>query len=154
VGQLPRLFDFSVAPDLKAPNGVRHWTAMTGGAAFTEPGIHYLRGAWQLAADEGLVIEGRLVPCRHWNIVLYNRFLNSLDYRHRVVSRTAATSSIADGRFRFVLADRDPHADGYDWLDTGGRRFGLFVMRFLQPDSEPELPTVRCVRLDELTARP
>jgi hypothetical protein len=153
LGQVPRFLDLSVAADTKAPNTVRHWTAMTDGAAFTEPGIHYLRGAWQLDPDEALVIEGTLVPCRHWNIVLYNRFLNSLDYRHRVTSRTAATSSVTDGRYRFVLAGRDPQADGYDWLDTEGRRFGLFVMRFLQPESETDLPTVRCVRLDDLAAR-
>lgn len=154
VAQIPRLLDLAVATDMKSPNSVRHWTAMTGGAAFTEPGIHYLRGAWQLGADEGLLIEGQLAPCRHWNIVLYSRFLNSLDYRHRIISRTAATSSIVDGRFRFVLAARDPHADGYDWLDTEGRRFGLFVMRFLHPESPPELPIVRCVALDALAARP
>lgn len=150
LGQLPKLLALSVAADIKAPNSVRHWSAMTGGAAFTEPGIHYLRGVWQLDPDEALVVEGPPASCRHWNIVLYNRFLNSLDYRHRVISRTAASSSITDGRYRFVLADRNPHVAGYDWLDTAGRRFGLFVMRFLQPETEPELPVVRCVPLAEL----
>ncbi|OBK22847.1 hypothetical protein A5634_06590 [Mycobacterium asiaticum] len=151
LGRLPKLLEFAVAADLAAPNTVRHWTSMTGGAAFTEPGIHYLRGAWQLEPDEALVVEGPVVACRHWNIVLYNRFLNSLDYRHRIVSRTAATSSITDGRFRFMLADRDPQVAGYDWLDTERRSFGLFVMRFLQPAAEPELPTVRRVALGDLT---
>lgn len=150
LGQLPKLLGFAVAADLETPNSVRHWSAMAGGAAFTEPGIHYLRGAWQLEPNEALVVEGPLVTCRHWNIVLYNRFLNSLDYRHHVVSRTSVSSSINDGRFRFVLADRDPQQPGYDWLDTTGRRFGLFVMRFLQPDSEPDLPTARRVAIDDL----
>ncbi|OBI76434.1 DUF1214 domain-containing protein [Mycobacterium asiaticum] len=148
--QLPKLLEFSVAADVKAPNSIRHWTAMAGGAAFTEPGIHYLRGSWRLNPDEALFIEGPLVSCRHWNIVLYNRFLNSLDYRHHVISRTAATSRIRDGRFRFVLAVRDPQLASHDWLDTQGRGFGLFVLRFLQPAADPELPTVRCVPLADL----
>ncbi|BDB39764.1 MULTISPECIES: DUF1214 domain-containing protein [Mycobacterium] len=152
VTQLPQLLGFAVDADLKEPNSVRHWSAMAGGAAFTEPGIHYLRGAWQLEPDEALVAEGPLVTCRHWNIVLYNRFLNSLDYRHSVVTRTAATSSVTGGTYRFAIAGRDPRAAGYDWLDTGGRRFGLFVLRFLQPDAEPGLPTLRRVRIDELGA--
>lgn len=148
--QLPQLLAYSVAADLEAPNSVRHWTAMAGGAAFTEPGIHYLRGAWQLEPGHALIVDGPLATCRHWNIVLYNRFLNSLDYRHTVASRTAATSSVTDGRFRFAIAGRDPRVDGVDWLDTGGRRFGLFVLRFLQPDSEPELPSIRCVPLEDV----
>lgn len=150
IGHLPQMFEMAIAADLAAPNSVRHWSAMSGGAAFTEPGIHYLRGNWQLGGDDALLIDGPLLACRHWNIVLYSRFLNSLDYRRRVVSRTAETSSIRDGRFRFVLAAHDPHVDGLDWLDTEGRAFGLFVMRFLLPQGEPELPDVRRVRLAEL----
>ena len=109
----------------------RRWPA---GAAFTEPGIHYVRGAWRLEHRPGPDPGGKdLPPCRYWNILLYSRFLNSLDYRHRVVARSAATSTVTDGQYRFVLAGRDPGLPGYDWLDTEGRPFGLFVMRFLQP---------------------
>ncbi|MFI5507938.1 hypothetical protein ACIA48_10755 [Mycobacterium sp. NPDC051804] len=147
ISQVPRAFEMSAAEDLAHTNSVRHWSAMTGGAAFTEPGIHYLRGSWSLAPDECLLLDGPLVPCRHWNIVLYSRFLNSLDYRNRTVSRTAANAIVADGRFRFALAGRDPGIEGHDWLDTEGRAFGIFVMRFLQPESEPELPDVRVVSL-------
>jgi hypothetical protein len=131
------------------PNEVRHWSEMAGGAAFTEPGIHYLRGAWQLADGEALVVEGEPPPCRWWNVLLYSRFLNSLDHRARSVSRTDATARLVDGRYRFVISGRDP-GGGWDWLDTEGRPFGLFVFRFLQPDHEPELPTVRRCGVDEL----
>jgi hypothetical protein len=150
MSQIPAVFGMSVAEDAKAPNTVRRWAAMTGGAAFTEPGIDYLRGGWELADGEALLIEGAVPHCRHWNIVLYSRFLNSLDYRHRVVCRTGATTTVSDGRFRFVLAGRDPGIDGYDWLDTEGRSFGLFVMRFLQLAGEPELPSVRRLTVAEL----
>lgn len=145
---VPKIIGASTAPDLAAPNTVRHWSEMTGGAAFTEPSIHYLRGAWQLDPHEALVVEGPLVPCRYWNVLLYSRFLNSLDHRHRTVSRTAGSSTIVDGRYRYVLAAREPGVT--DWLDTEGRSFGIFVLRFLQPEATPELPTVRRVPIDDL----
>lgn len=151
MAMLPQIVAAATAADREQPNQIRHWSEMTGGAAFTEPDIHYLRGAWELAEDEALVIDGPVVACRYWNVLLYSRFLNSLDYRHRRVSRTSATATVIDGRYRFVLAARDPGGPG-DWLDTEGRAFGLFVMRWLQPDAVPSLPSVRRCRLDELGA--
>lgn len=129
-------------------NQVRHWNEMQGGAAFTEPGIHYLRGAWELGPGEALVVEGDPVPCRYWNVLLYSRFLNSLDHRHRTVSLTGSRIPLHDGRYRLVLAARDPGVPG--WLDTEGRPFGLFVMRWLHAQRAPELPTLRVVRCDEI----
>lgn len=146
---MPSLLAGAAKADLRAPNEVRRWTEMVGGAAFTEPNIHYLRGAWQLASDEALVIEGTVPPCRYWNVLLYSRYCNSLDHRRRRVSFTGATARTDEGRFRFVIAANDPGAT-YDWLDNEGRPFGMFVFRFLQPIAEPELPTLRVCRLAEL----
>ncbi|MFW0787882.1 DUF1214 domain-containing protein [Gordonia sp. CPCC 206044] len=145
---LPQIFAGSTTDERESPNTIRHWSEMDGGAVFTEPGIHYLRGGWQLGPDEALVIEGDLVGCRYWNILAYSRFLNSLDYRSRPVSYTGATATIRDGRYRFVLAAQPP-ASG-DWLDTEGRPFGVVVLRFLAPERTPDLPSVRRVRLDDL----
>lgn len=147
---LPQIFAAAGAEDLARPNELRHWSEMVGGAVFTEPGIHYIRGGWQLQPGEALLIEGDLVACRYWNILAYNRYLNSLDYRYRPVSYTGATASVRDGRYRFVVAGEDPGPALGDWLDTEGRTFGIVVMRFLQPEHAPELPTVRRIRLDEL----
>ena len=69
--------------------------------------------------------------------------------RATIGSRTAASSTIVDGRYRFALAGRDPGLPGYDWLDTEGRGFGLFVMRFLQSETDPALPEVRVIPLGE-----
>ena len=129
-------------------NQVRHWSEMQGGAAFTEPGIHYLRGAWELEPDQALVLEGEAVPCRYWNVLLYSRFLNSLDYRHRSVSLTGSRIPLRDGRYRLVLAARDPGVPG--WLDTESRRFGLFVLRWLRPERPLALPGLRVMRWDEV----
>lgn len=153
VAQWPRIVENAIATDLASTNSVRHWSEMTGGAAFTEPGIHYLRGSWELEQDEALVVEGLPPACRYWNILLYSRFLNSLDHRHRRVSRTRASSHIVDGQYRYVLAARDPGDENGDWLDTEGRRFGIFVLRFLHPKHAPELPIVRRVSIGEIETR-
>lgn len=142
VSAFPAIFEASVHHDLEHPNQVRHWDEMVGGAAFTEPDIRYVRGAWQLRPGESLVLEGEVPPCRYWNLLLYGRFLNSLDHRSRRVSLTGGTAQLEDGRYRVTLAEQDPR-DGSDWLDTEGRPFGLFVFRFLQPEHEPVLPTAQ-----------
>jgi len=149
IAVFPTVFASSIRHDLAHPNEIRHWSEMAGGAAFTEPDIHYLRGSWQLDEDEALVIEGNVVPCRYWNVLLYSRFLNSLDYRSRTVSRTGGTARLVDGRYRIVISATDPGGPG-DWLDSEGRSFGMFVFRFLQPEREPELPTIRRCRVADL----
>ncbi len=156
IASFPSVFDHATRHDLAHPNEVRHWEEMAGGAAFTEPGIHYLRGSWQLGPDEALVLDGVPAPSRYWSILLYSRFLNSLDHRSRRVSATDATATLAETstgrRYRFVLAGRDPGPDRGDWLDTEGRAFGIFVFRFLHPASTPALPDVRVVALADLAA--
>ncbi|OBG89484.1 hypothetical protein A5699_13885 [Mycobacterium sp. E802] len=151
ITHLPLIWKTAAAADHASPNLLRQWTEMAGGAVFTEPAIHYLRGGWQLDPDEALIIEGEAPPCRYWNILAYSRFLNSLDYRHRRVSYTAATATRHGGRYRFVLAATEPGAEAGDWIDTEERTFGIVVMRFLQPEQPPELPTTRVVRLADLS---
>ncbi len=150
VSFLPAAFAAAAAADLARPNEIRHWSEMTAGAVYTEPGIHYLRGGWELAPGEALVLEGDVVPCRYWNILLYSRFLNSLDHRHRPVSRTGGTATVKDGRYRFVLAAEDPGPEAGDWLDTEGRPSGIVVLRWLRPEREPGLPSVRRCRVADL----
>ncbi|MEB3031831.1 DUF1214 domain-containing protein [[Mycobacterium] nativiensis] len=147
---LPMVIAATTAAELQQPNELRHWSELAGGAVFTEPNIHYVRGGWQLSPGEALFIEGDRVTCRYWNILAYSRFLNSLDYRYRPISYTGATATDFDGRYRFVLAAEDPGLDDADWIDTEGRPAGIVMMRFLQADHPPQLPTVQLVRLDEL----
>lgn len=150
---LPTIFEVSTKDDRNPPNTMRRWSEMSGGAVFTEPGIHYLRGGWQLEPGQALVIEGDVVDCRYWNILAYSRFLNSLDFRYRPVSYTGGTATVTDGRYRFVVAAENPHPEepgSADWIDTEGREFGIVVMRFLQPVDTPTLPSARVVGLDEL----
>ncbi len=149
---LPQIFAAATAADLDQPNTLRHWSEMTSGAVFTEPDTHYLRGGWQLDPGEALLIEGDVPACRYWNVLAYSRYLNSLDYRYRPVSYTDATATITGGRYRFVVAADDPGPGTGDWLDSEGRSFGILVMRFLQPEDAPKLPSVQRIRLDDLRA--
>ncbi|WP_245008658.1 DUF1214 domain-containing protein [Mycolicibacterium farcinogenes] len=153
VTHLPRIWKAAVAADAESPNQLRHWTEMTGGAVFTEPAIQYVRGGWQLEPDQALLIEGDLVGCRYWNILAYSRFLNSLDYRHRRVSYTGATAHLDDGRYRFVVSATDPGPAAGDWIDSEGRAFGIVVMRFLQAEQQPALPSTRVVHVADLAER-
>lgn len=149
VAMVPEVFDMSWRAEADTPNEMRHWSEMTGGAGMTEPGIHYLRGSWQLSPGEALLIEGPAVPCKYWNVLLYSRYLNSLDFRSRPVSRTSGTARLRDGSYRFVVAGADPGIDA-DWLDTEGRTFGLIVMRWLHPSAPVTLPEVRVASIQEL----
>lgn len=135
----------------EAINGIREWSEMQGGAVYTEPGIHYQRGAWQLEPGQALLIEGEMVRARHMSILLYSRFLNSLDARNRQVSLTGKhIRTDSAGRFRIVLSGEP--AGLPNWLDTEGRPYGLFVIRWLQPEATPKLPTARLVQLADLKA--
>lgn len=135
--------------DTEPRNGIREWSEMQGGAVYTEPGIHYQRGAWDLQPGQVLLIEGKAVAARHFSVLLYSRFLNSLDYRNRQVSLTRPRMEVAtDGHFRIAIAGEDPGIP--NWLDTEGRPFGLFVIRWLQPETVPELPVARLVPISDL----
>lgn len=150
VAQSSKVLARGARDESELPNAIREWSEMQGGAVYTEPGIHYQRGAWQLRAGQALVIEGARVPARHWNVLLYSRFLNSLDYRNRTVSLTGPRVRYdAEGRFRIVLAGEDPGVA--NWLDTEGRPYGHFVIRWLQPAETPPLPTVRVVDIAALS---
>jgi len=141
----------SAGQETDEANVIREWSEMQGGAVYTEPGIHYQRGAWRLEPGQALVIEGREAAARHWSVLLYSRFLNSLDYLNRTISLTGPrVETSADGRFRIVLAGEDPGVA--NWLDTEGRPYGLFVIRWLQPTQTPELPTARVVAIADLEA--
>ncbi len=130
-------------------NQIRVWVEAQGGAVYTEPGIYYHSGGWDLRSGQALLIEGRMAPARFMNIMLYSRFHNSLDYNNRQISLTGKSiKTDSDGRFRLVLAGEDPGCA--NWLDTEARPQGMFLIRWLQPEVTPDLPTVRMVPISEI----
>ena len=104
----------------------------------------YSMGPYLLKPDEALLIEGRLPRCSFANLVLWNRWMMSYEFRSRSVSRNRRQMSLGkDGSYRIVVAHRDPGVP--NWLDTEGRPFGTIFWRFLQPEETPERPRTKVV---------
>ena len=72
---------YSITPNVVGKPGLFIGAASGAGA----PDVEYAAGPWKLAADEALVIEGVFPSneeCAFANVLLINKFLQSLDYQH------------------------------------------------------------------------
>lgn len=88
-----------------------------------------------LAPDQALLIRGRFPDCRFANVVLFNRFLQTLNYEERNISlNRAQTVLTSDGGFEMIVAHRDTGRP--NWLDTEGRPYGIMFWRFQLPSGE------------------
>lgn len=143
-GSGPRPAWFSTVPNVFSTPGA--WQSETG---YGNLHAHYCAAPFVLGPEQALVIEGLLPPCRFANVVLWNRYMQSFDYTRRPVSLNRAQMHFgADGRYRVILAARDPGLPG--WLDTEGRASGLVYWRFLLPRGEVPAPQARVVELASL----
>src|SRR4029450_5500666 len=90
----------------------------------------YAMAPFFFGQDEALVMTGRWPECRCANVSLWNRFLQTLDYANRPVSRNRVQTTLEkDGSFRMVLAHRDPGHP--NWIDSEGRLFGVGFCGFM-----------------------
>jgi hypothetical protein len=111
--------------------------------------IAYSMGPYRLGVDEALLMEGRFPECLFANVVVWNRFMQTVDYRHRPVSQSRAQTRVeADGSFCMVIAHRDPGVP--NWLDTEGHGEGTIFWRFLMPKGEIVRPICRVVPMASL----
>ena len=109
----------------------------------------YSLGLFRLEPDEALVITGRSPQCTYWGAQVWNRYMQSLDYRyHRVSINREQVVHEPDGSFRIVLAHRDPGVP--NWIETAGHREGIVFCRWLQAEQLPEQPASAVVKLSEL----
>ena len=97
----------------------------------------YIEGAFELAADEALVIETEVpAKCRYWNFQLADELWQSVDWVNRQSSINGHTARLdKDGKFRAVVSANDPGVP--NWLDTGGLQRGLVYGRWTECDSNP-----------------
>ncbi len=108
----------------------------------------YSMAPFLVKPGEALIIRGRFPKCRFANIVLWNRFIQTLDYTTRQVSlNRKQVKPEADGSFKIVLAATDPGVP--NWLDTEGRVFGMMFWRFLLPEEDIEPLTTKVVPIAE-----
>jgi hypothetical protein len=95
----------------------------------------YSMAPFVLGPQQALLIRGRFPQCRFSNVVLFNRFLQTLDYEERSISLNRAQTELkADGSFEMIVAHRDPGRP--NWLDTEGRPYGIMFWRFQLPEGD------------------
>lgn len=108
----------------------------------------YGTGYYNCGPDEAVILEVRPPQCEYWSIALYSQNWEVMDWLHRSSSINGRQAALDhDGVFRAVISQRDPGVA--NWLDPGGRSFGLIGVRYFGTESVPE-PTLRTVRFDEL----
>jgi hypothetical protein len=97
----------------------------------------YLEGLFEIAEDEALIIETEVPETvRYWSFMLADDRFATVDWTHRQSSLNAHQARLdADGRFRAVVAFRDPGIP--NWLDTGGHLQGVIQGRWNQASSAP-----------------
>ncbi|MBM4463345.1 MAG: DUF1214 domain-containing protein [Chloroflexi bacterium] len=121
-------------------SGVQGWAAVD---------IFYAQAPFHLGPDDALVMEGRLPECTYANVSLWNKHMQSLEYRDRRVSLNRKQMVFEpDGSFRIVLAHRDPGVP--NWLDCTGHTEGAIFWRFLLPAERPEKIKCTLVPLSEV----
>jgi len=112
----------------------------------------YCRASFDLAPDEALVVRGHVVPAAYWGVQLWNRFMQSLDYRYHRASLNTRTAVLGpDGSFEIVIAALDPGVA--NWIDTSGHRLGEVFVRWLCPEGEPTRPDAEVVPVASLAGR-
>jgi hypothetical protein len=112
----------------------------------------YSMAPFVLKPEEALIIRGRFPRCRFANIVLWNHFMQTFDYRYRTVSLNRKQTKLEkDGSFKMILAHKDPGLP--NWLDTEGRMTGVMFWRFLLPEEDIQPLTTEVVSFGSVSRR-
>ena len=141
---------FSMVPNqLPKPE---KWVPTEGGGAGAIDNA-YCAGLVVLQPDQALVVEARWPKCVYANVMFWNRFQQTGDYRYRPCSlNRRQMKADSDGRFTFVVSPTNPGSKVENWIDTEGQFFGTLYWRFLLPERDIEKPVTRVVPIAELVA--
>ncbi|HEX4863850.1 MAG TPA: DUF1214 domain-containing protein [Acidimicrobiales bacterium] len=110
----------------------------------------YHGGRWVLGEDEAIVITVHNPPNEflYWGLTTASAWMESLDYRYTTTNLNNHTAECSpDGDWRLVISPRDPGVT--NWIDTGGRREGYMIVRWVLADRPPH-PTCELVAIDSL----
>ena len=110
----------------------------------------YWETVFDIGEDEALIIESELPEQRpYWNIQVIDGLWNQVEYVYRQSSLNGLQARIdADGKFRAVLAHRDPGVA--NWLDTGSHLYGMLIGRWYRCSSHPT-PRIAKVKFADLS---
>lgn len=111
----------------------------------------YVEGMYDLAPDEALILETDIpASVRYWSFLVTDDVFATVDYHNRQASLNGHQARLdSDGRFRAVIAARDPGVP--NWLDTAGYRRGIIQGRWERASSTP-VTTALKVKLDDIRA--
>jgi hypothetical protein len=140
----------TVRPDLlDNPNTLITSEAGALGGENTTPDNLYMLGLFDLEPQQSLQLEFVPPETRYWSVTLESIWHECLEPLVRQSSVTnKGVEPGPDGRVRLTIGAEN-HGDGY-WLDTGGRKRGFIVVRWLDNPNAPDV-TVRL--LDKETQR-
>ena len=120
-----------------------------GDFAFAAFDAAYTMAPYVLGPDEALVMTGRWPECAFANVSVWTRYLQTYEYVHRPGGRNRANTTLEpDGSFRIVIAHADPGLP--NWIDTGGRPFGMVFWRYFLAEGEIERPLATVVPVADL----
>jgi hypothetical protein len=119
----------------------------------TMPGLlagqSYYEGAYELGADEALILEVKVPqPCKYFSLILTNDIYETTDWVNNQSSLNGAQARLdKDGFFRAVISAKDPGVA--NWVDTAGYSSGAVQGRWLECAGAPT-PTLRKVKLNQV----
>jgi len=111
--------------------------------------IFYALATWELDPGQALVMTGVLPRCPFANVMLWNRHMQTLEYRARRSSLNMSQIQVEpDGSYRIVIAHEDPGVA--NWLDCEGHRQGTIFWRFLLPETDPGRTQCQLVAIQDV----
>jgi hypothetical protein len=110
--------------------------------------IIYGNDWWALEPDEAMIVECELPEARYWQVQLCDVWFRTMDWAtHQTGLNHTQARVDSDGRFRVVIAHRDPGIQ--NWIDTCGHPEGMIQYRFVWTRTQPQ-PSVKIVPFDEI----
>lgn len=132
----------------KAPNEIHPIDPELLAFAQGDPNTLYHNGYYDLAEDEGLLVELEPPQCEYWNLQVTNYWLESLDYLdYQTHINIANAKTDKDGKVRAVISKTDPGVE--NWINTAGHDRGCISMRWIKAEHDVKAQC-RVVKLTEL----
>jgi hypothetical protein len=115
----------------------------------TNPAARYSNMIYDIGPDEALIIEWDAPTSKYWSFCIADRFLQLADFTYHQSSLNGHQACRdGDGKFRAVLARRDPGVP--NWLDPVDNSLGIVQFRQFFQEVAVDLPRVIGVPVDRI----